>query len=215
MAAILTLAQRKGGAGKTTLAIHLAVGWRRAGRRVAMIDVDPQGSLAQWAELRRAALEKPEEGFSVTAVSGWRLVRELDRARREADFVIVDSPPHAELDSRAAIRAADLVVVPVQPSPLDAWATRATLEAARAEKRPTLLVLNRVVPRARLTQEIAAELAAGVARLATASLGSRTAFAASIAAGTGVEDHEPGSAAAGEIIHLRAEIEAILAERRD
>ena len=59
MAAILTLAQRKGGAGKTTLAIHLAVGWRRAGRRVAMIDVDPQGSLAQWAELRRAALESP------------------------------------------------------------------------------------------------------------------------------------------------------------
>jgi chromosome partitioning protein len=215
MAAILTLAQRKGGAGKTTLAIHLAIGWLRAGRRVAMIDVDPQGSLAQWAALRGSATGPAGDGLSVTAVSGWRLVRELDRAKREADFVIVDSPPHAELDSRAAIRAADLVVVPVQPSPLDAWATRATLEVARAEKRPTLLVLNRVAPRARLVQDIAAELAGGGARLATSTLGNRTAFAASIAAGAGVEEHEPAGAAAGEMIHLRAEIEAILAARRD
>jgi chromosome partitioning protein len=215
MAAILTLAQRKGGAGKTTLAIHLATGWRRAGRRVAMIDVDPQGSLAQWAALRRSITQTPEDGFSVAAVSGWRLVRELDRAKREADFVIVDSPPHAELDSRAAIRAADLVVVPVQPSPLDVWATRATLELARAEKRPAILVLNRVLPRARLLHEVTAQLADGTARLASATLGNRTAFATSISAGKGVEDYEPSGAAAGEMITLRAEIEAILAARHD
>jgi chromosome partitioning protein len=213
MASILTLAQRKGGAGKTSLAIHLAVGWARAGRRVAMLDVDPQASLGRWAALRRQMRGAAADGVTVAAVAGWKLGLEIERARREADLVILDSPPHAELDARAAIRAADLVVVPVQPSPLDAWATQATLDAARGEKRPALLVLNRVAPRTRLTQEIAAELAGGPVRVAETTLGNRIAFAASIAAGEGVEEHEPGGAAADEIARLRAEIEAILTAR--
>jgi chromosome partitioning protein len=213
MASILALAQRKGGAGKTSLAIHLAIGWFRSGRRVAMLDVDPQGSLARWAELRRATRGGDEPGFSVAAVSGWKLGIELERLRRDADFVILDTAPHAELDARSAIRAADLVLVPVQPSPLDAWATQATLDAARAEKRRALLVLNRVVARARLTQDIAASLAQGPVAVAAATLGNRTAFAASIAAGEGVEEHEPDGTAAAEIAQLRAEIEAAHAAR--
>lgn len=213
MAIILTLAQRKGGAGKTSLAIHLGVGWSLAGRRVAMFDVDPQGSLAAWAALRRGRADGAQDRLSVAAVSGWKLGLELDRARRDADIVILDSPPHAELDAKAAIRAADLVLVPVQPSPLDAWATGATLDVARAEKRSALVVMNRVVARARLTQEIAAKLADGTVRIADAALGNRTAFAASIAAGEGVEEYEPAGAAAGEIQALRAEIETILKPR--
>lgn len=213
MASILALAQRKGGAGKTSLAIHLAIGWLRAGKRIAMLDVDPQGSLARWAALRRETKGGAEPGFSVAAVPGWKLALELDRLRRDVDFVILDTPPHAELDARAAIRAADLVLVPVQPSPLDAWATQATLEVASAEKRRALLVLNRVVARARLTQDIAASLAEGAVAVAATTLGNRTAFAASIAAGEGVEEHEPDGAAATEMAQLRAEIEAALAAR--
>jgi chromosome partitioning protein len=205
MAAIITFAQRKGGAGKTTLAAHLAAGWALAGRRVSAVDVDPQGSLARWGELRAALAGAA--ALPVAKVSGWRLALELERLRREAEIVVVDSPPHAELDARAAIRAADLVVIPVQPSPMDLWATQATVEMARAERRRALLVLNRIAPRTRLAQEIAAALGAGDVRLAATTLGNRTAFASSLAGGSSVEEEEPGGAAAGEALHLRAEIE--------
>lgn len=208
MASIITFAQRKGGAGKTTLAAHLAAGWALAGRRVAAVDVDPQGSLARWGELR--AVVPGAATLSVAKVSGWRLSLELERLRREAEIVVVDSPPHAELDARAAIRAADLVVIPVQPSPMDLWATQATVEMARAERRRALLVLNRIAPRTRLAQEIAAALGAGDVRLAATTLGNRTAFASSLAGGSSVEEEEPGGAAAGEALHLRAEIEEML-----
>jgi chromosome partitioning protein len=210
MASIITLAQRKGGAGKTTLAAHLAAGWAVSGRRVAVLDVDPQRSLSQWVEIRRQAQGGGDVGFTAIAVSGWKLGLELDRLRRDHDVILIDSPPHAEMDSRAAIRAADLVVVPVQPSPMDLWATQATLDVARAENRPALLVLNRVAPRARLTQEIAARLSEGGVRLASTTLGNRTAFAASLAAGEGVEAFEPSGAAAGEMIRLRDEIDEAL-----
>jgi chromosome partitioning protein len=208
MAAIITFAQRKGGAGKTTLAAHLAAGWALAGRRVSAVDVDPQGSLARWGELRAALAGAA--ALPVAKVSGWRLALELERLRREAEIVVVDSPPHAELDARAAIRAADLVVIPVQPSPMDLWATQATVEMARAERRRALLVLNRIAPRTRLAQEIAAALGAGDVRLAATTLGNRTAFASSLAGGSSVEEEEPGGAAAGEVLHLRAEIEDML-----
>ena len=208
MAAIITFAQRKGGAGKTTLAAHLAAGWALAGRRVSAVDVDPQGSLARWGELRAALAGAA--ALPVAKVSGWRLALELERLRREAEIVVVDSPPHAELDARAAIRAADLVVIPVQPSPMDLWATQATVEMARVERRRALLVLNRIAPRTRLAQEIAAALGAGDVRLAATTLGNRTAFASSLAGGSSVEEEEPGGAAAGEALHLRAEIEEML-----
>jgi len=210
MTAIIALAQRKGGAGKTTLAAHLAVGWALAGRRVTALDIDPQGSLSRWADLRRGASIVTDAAIDMEALSGWKLGIALARLRGACDLVVLDTPPHAESDARAAIRAADLVVVPVQPSPMDLWATQATLDAARAEKRPVLLVLNRVAPRARLTQDIAAALADTGARLARARLGNRTAYAASIAAGLAVEEYEPGGAAADELRALRMEIETTL-----
>lgn len=213
MTTIITLAQRKGGAGKTTLAAHLAVGWSAAGRRVALLDVDPQGSLSRWAEIRRDAGRSDAPGWHAIAVAGWKLGLELDRLRRDHDLIVIDSPPHAEMDSRAAIRAADLVVIPVQPSPMDLWATQATVEICRAEGRRALLVLNRVAPRTRLTQEIAASLGKGEIRVAATTLGNRTGFAASLAEGAGIEEFEPSGAAAGEIIHLRAEIDELLNSR--
>lgn len=210
MAFVITFAQRKGGGGKTTLAAHLATAWAALGRRVAVIDVDPQHSLTHWIELRRAAREGGEIGFTAMAVSGWKLGLELDRLRRDHDIVVIDSPPHADMDARVAIRASDLVVVPVQPSPLDVWATRATLDLARAENRRALLVLNRVAPRTRLTQEIAASLGQGDIRVARTTLANRTAYAASLAVGAGVGEFEPSGAAAGEITHLLAEIDDML-----
>ena len=204
MARIITIAQQKGGAGKTTLAAHLAVAWSRQGRRVAAIDIDPQRSLTHWGNLR--GKDGRRMGFTLATTAGWRLGIETARLLAEHDVILVDSPPHAEAEARAAIRAAGLVVVPVQPSPMDVWATKPTLDIARAEHRAVLLVLNRVAPRTKLAAEMSGRLDLNGVRLATTTLGNRVAFAASLAVGSGVTESDPGSPAAAEIAALAAEI---------
>jgi chromosome partitioning protein len=201
MGIVITVAQQKGGAGKTTLAAHLAVAWAGEGRRVAVLDIDPQASLSAWGEQRGA-----RDGLSIVKVTGWRTQAEVERQARDNDIVLVDSPPHAETEARIAVRAAALVVVPVQPSPMDVWATRPTLELARAEKVPALVVLNRVPPRARLTEAMLAALGALGAPVAETRIGNRVALAAALLDGSGITEHDPASAAGEEIRALAAEI---------
>jgi chromosome partitioning protein len=205
-AKVLTIAQQKGGVGKTTLAAQLAVVWALQGRRVALFDIDPQGSLAAWAELRRKRLGDAALGFEFAAMSGWRADARVERYARDMEFVIVDSPPHAELEARMALRAATLVVVPLQPSPLDLWSAGTTLKLARDEKRAILAVLNHVPARSSLTAAVAGELARDGVAVATARLGSRVAFAQAMAQGSGVTESAPSSLAAAEIAALAEEI---------
>ncbi len=203
---MFTVAQQKGGAGKTTLVAHLAVFWSRQGHRVALIDIDPQGSLNHWAALRRQRLDDGDIGFTFSQIAGWRLAAEAERLAADHDAVLIDSPPHAETEARIAVRAATLVVVPVQPSPMDLWATRPTLELARAERRPTLLVVNRMPSRARLASDMVAKLTGLGIGVAASALGNRIAFAETMAEGAGVSEVEPNSAAALEIEALGREI---------
>ncbi|MGI9502524.1 MAG: ParA family partition ATPase [Geminicoccaceae bacterium] len=202
---VVLIAQQKGGAGKTTLAIQLAVAWTRAGKNVAMLDVDPQGSLAAWRGLRDRTLGE-DEGPAVEALSGWRVGNRLASTGREADLVLVDSPPHAEADAKTAIRSADLVILPIQPTMLDLWATEATLDLAKAEKTKALLVLNRVPPRSLAADAVAGEIKKKKWPLARTRLGNRQAFAASINEGKGVIETARSSAAGKEIEALAKEI---------
>ncbi len=197
--AVVSIAQQKGGAGKTTLAIQLGIAWLVAGRRVAMLDIDPQASLFTWFNLRRRRVGDDAGGLLVQGLSGWRLGSELGRLRREFDVVIVDTPPHAESDARGAIRAADLALLPCQPNALDVWASKATLELAEAAGTAALLVLNRVPPRSRAAEAVRAEIEGERWPLAAACLGNRQAFAASIGEGRGVAESAPKSAAGEEI----------------
>ncbi|HTZ35140.1 MAG TPA: ParA family partition ATPase [Stellaceae bacterium] len=207
-ARVITIAQQKGGAGKTTLAAQLAIAWALAGRRLALLDIDPQASLAAWAELRRRRLGETL-GFEFAALAGWRAGEWVERRAREAEIVIVDSPPHAELETRIALRAAGLVLVPLQPSPLDLWATAATVRLAREEGRPMLAVLNRVPARSSLVAGTAAELARDGVPLAAARLGSRVAFAQAMARGSGVSETAPAGPAAAEFAALAAELDRL------
>ena len=202
---VVLIAQQKGGAGKTTLAIQLAVAWVRAGKNVAMLDVDPQGSLAAWRGLRDRTLGE-DEGPAVEALSGWRVGNRLASTGRESDLVLVDSPPHAETEAKTAIRAADLVILPIQPTMLDLWATEATLDLAEAEKTKALLVLNRVPPRSLAADAVADEIEKKKWPLARNRLGNRQAFAASINEGKGVIETAHSSAAGKEIDALAKEI---------
>jgi chromosome partitioning protein len=207
-ATILAVAQQKGGAGKTTIAVQLGVWWATQGKRVNLLDVDPQGSMRAWHGLRAEAGDFPQP--SAWDVPGWKLSSEIDRLKRDSDVIIVDTPPHAETDARVAVRVAELILVPVQPSPMDWWATRPTIEMAIKEKTRSLLVLNRLPARGKLGEAIRARIAEADLPLAAASLGNRSAFATSMMEGKGVAETQPKGVAAAEIAALAAEIEAIL-----
>jgi chromosome partitioning protein len=203
-ARVITVAQQKGGAGKTTLAVTLGLTALEFGHRVALVDIDPQGSLTQWSALRQANPDLPR--ILVSTVTGWRAANEISRLSRDHDLIVVDSPPHALTDAKIAMRAAHLVVVPVQPSPLDIWATRPTLDFAEGEHKKPVLVLNRVPQRSPIAGEMAAAVADLGARLAQAKLGNRASFAASMAGGRSVRESAPGTIGAREAAKLTREI---------
>lgn len=208
--AVVSIAQQKGGAGKTTLAVQLGIAWLTAGKRVAMLDIDPQASLSAWFGQRRRRLGDEAGGLVVQGLSGWRLSSELRRLRREFDVILVDSPPHAESDAKTAIREADLALLPCQPHALDVWATQATLEFAKSDGTDAMLVLNRVPARSRAADRVRAGIVAAGWPLAATSLGNRQVFAASIGEGRGVAETAPTSPAGREIAALAAEVEARL-----
>ena len=207
-AKVITIAQQKGGAGKTTLAAQLAVAFAADGKRVAIVDIDPQASLADWHRMRNGA--QARYSLDMSEVAGYRVSTELSRVKDSHDLVVVDSPPHAETEAKLAIRAANLVLVPVQLSPMDIWATGPTVQLARAAGVPVLIVLNRVPPRANIVQIMRGQLAEKELPVAQATIGNRVAFAESMLEGLTVLESDPRSAAAAEIDALKQEIAAQL-----
>jgi chromosome partitioning protein len=204
MALVITVAQQKGGTGKTTLAANIAAALAPS-RRVALLDIDPQRTLTRWHALRMARpIAASTLGFS--DVAGWRLPAELDRLRRTHDLVVIDSPPQVDTDAKLAVRGADIVLIPVQPSPPDVWAAEAMLQLAAGEGRPARLVLNRVPAASRLRDTVRADITARSLPRLRAELGNRTAFALAFAEGLGVVETEPRSPAADEMRALLAEL---------
>lgn len=206
MSSVITVAQQKGGAGKTTIAAHLAVVFNQRGKRVAVIDIDPQGSLATWHKIREERFGEGYTGITFISLSGWRINSEVTRLKRSHDVVIIDSPPHTETEAKTAIRAADLILIPVQPSPTDLWATKATVDLAAKEKIPAYVVFNRVAPSSKLLQTIEAQLPNRLQQ----ALGNRVLFASSIMEGRCVTETAPSSPAAKEVKALASEVLALL-----
>lgn len=206
---VLTIAQQKGGAGKTTLVAHLAVAFRQLGQTVATVDIDPQRSLSRWHEVR-AGDGAPDAAIHHSQITGWRTDAEVAKLARRHDLVLIDSPPHAKTEARIAVRAANLVLVPVQPSPMDVWATQPTLDLARAEKRPVLVVLNRVPARARLADALIARMSELGAEVAEAHIGNRIGLAAALMEGRSVLETDRRGRAATEMRALAKEILARL-----
>ena len=158
---IITVAQQKGGSGKTTLVANLAVAFQQRGLNVALLDTDPQGSLGRWFMTRVERLADP--GMEFSTASAWGVGYETGKLAGTFDIVLVDTPPKADSDLRPAMRAAAHVLVPVATSHVDLWATESVLDLARREDRPVTVILNRTRKGTRLdadVQERAGELSA-------------------------------------------------------
>ncbi|MEM9435233.1 MAG: ParA family protein, partial [Pseudomonadota bacterium] len=125
---VVTIAQQKGGSGKTTFAANLAVAARLRGLSVALIDSDTQGSLGRWFMTRLEANGAPDLEFSTA--SAWGIAYECGKLKETHDLVVVDTPPKIDADLRPALRASDLIVLPVSASQVDVWATEGVIELA-------------------------------------------------------------------------------------
>ena len=207
MAFVIAIAQRKGGAGKSTVAANLATALAEAGHRVGLLDIDPQRSLARWDQQR--GVSKKAHTLHFEAPTGWRLGATLERLKREQDFVLLDTAPHDDTDAKLAIRGADLVLVPLQPSAADLWSMDATLDLAKQEKRPFRLLLNRAPASGKLRDDIEGQIRGRNLPMLDAVLGNRTAFAQAFMAGLGVVEAAPRGPAAAEVRNLAAALEAI------
>jgi chromosome partitioning protein len=206
---IVALLNQKGGVGKTTLALHLAGAWARQGCRVTVIDADPQGSALDWSEQR--AKEGSPRLFGVLGLARDTLHREAPEIARGVDHVVIDGPPRIAGLMRSALLAADLVLVPAQPSPFDGWASGEMLNLIREARifRPELVarfVLNRCAARSIIARETGDALAEHDPPVLAARIGQRVAFADAARTGQLVFEVETGTAAAREITALAAEI---------
>jgi chromosome partitioning protein len=206
---IVALLNQKGGVGKTTLALHLAGAWARQGRRVTVIDADPQGSALDWSVQR--AKEGGPRLFGVLGLARDTLHREAPEIARGVDHVVIDGPPRIAGLMRSALLAADVVLVPAQPSPFDGWASGEMLNLIREARifRPELVarfVLNRCAARTIIARETGDALAEHDPPVLAARIGQRVAFADAARTGRLVFEVDSGVAASNEITALGTEI---------
>jgi len=211
---VITIAARKGGVGKTTLATHLSVLASRPEQPALLIDTDPQKSLAWWWKLRETDTPSLIECDA-------RELREIVPAARmdRFEYVLIDTPPHAETSISDAMRVADLVLVPTRPGPFDLAAVASTLDLAHRLGKPALAVLNHTPPRTTFftepsivteAREVLTRMGATVAETAIAQ---RVSLSHAIIGGSTVNEYEPSGKAASEIKTLWHEIETRLGEQ--
>ncbi|MGC8509039.1 MAG: AAA family ATPase [Thiomonas sp.] len=191
----IALFSQKGGCGKTTITAHLAVAAELSGLRVAVLDLDPQGSMLAWHRTRGAT--RPPV---VVSVPDGQLDHALDGARHDGfDWVLMDSPPSVSPLTAKIVRAADLVLVPVRPSPIDVSTIPATMQLVGSKA--SAFVLSACPLRAPEVEETRSMLER-MGRPVFGPITDRRAFFRAMTAGQSVNEFEPGGAAASEILAL-------------
>ncbi len=194
---VIVFASQKGGSGKTTLSGHIAVEAGRAGAGpVALIDTDPQGSLAKWWNVR----QDPQPAFIQSVFSN--LFQDLDRARDEGfRLVVIDTPPAVTRAISEVVGFADLVVAPTRPSPHDLRAVGPTVDIAQTRNKPLVFVVNGATPKSRITSEAAIALSQH-GTVAPTVIHHRVDFAASMIDGRTVMEIDPYCKSAQEVSEL-------------
>lgn len=194
---IIAIISQKGGAGKTTIAIHLAVAAEQSGKTAVIIDLDPQASATSWKDSRQG--DTP----AVVSAQAARLFAVLEAAKMGgAEICIIDTAPHSESAALSAARAADLILIPCRPSILDLRAISNTIDIAKISGKSVAVVLNSVSNRGSLAEEAAAAIAVYEVDIAPAKIGQRAAFMHALTNGLTAQEYEPTGKGSNEVQQL-------------
>ena len=180
MGKVIAFSNQKGGSGKSTLSANLSVLWSNSGYKVAVIDADAQKSLSYWLEARKSYYGEDDIGITQLNFDIRNLIDEIKAIKRKYDFIIIDSPPSITFETMQVVKASDRVFVPVQPSPVDLMATLPFLKIAKQERKNPIIILNRVMPRAKLTDAMILRLRYAGAKNARSRLSSKVLFCRNI-----------------------------------
>lgn len=193
---VIVLASQKGGAGKTTLCGHLGVQAALTGSKVALVDTDPQGSLAEWWNVR----ESENPAFATASIQS--LASDIEQLRKEGfDYVFIDTPPAVTATIKAVVDLADLVIIPTRPSPHDLRAVGKTVDIVNECSRRMVFVVNGAANRARITAEAAIALSQHGAVSPTV-IYQRTDFASSMIDGRTAQEIDPQGKSSNEVAYL-------------
>jgi len=205
---ITAVVNQKGGAGKTTIALNLAAALAAEGKKVLLIDADPQQTAQDWAAVRQTA-----PPFQVMGLSKPILHRDLPKMAKDYDEIMIDGAPRNYEVARSAIAAADLVLIPVQPSGADFWASRETVELVKEahsfkETQKAAFVVSRKIGRTVMAKSIRDALAGFDLPILKAGTSQRVAYAEALTAGMTVIELQPYGEAALEIRRILKELRA-------
>ena len=206
MGKVISFANQKGGSGKTTISANIAVLLSNSKYKVAIIDADNQRSLSNWYDLRKDYYGEDDTGMDLFLYEASTFQNTLKDLKKRFDFVIIDSPPSITIDSINIVRNSNYVFIPVQPTPLDIVATIPFVDIVKRERKDSTIVLNRVLPRARLTEAMILRLRYSGTKIARSKISSRIIFAETFNVGRGVIDISITSQSSKEIINLGNEI---------
>ena len=193
----VAIISQKGGVGKTTLALHLAVAAERDGKSTVIIDLDPQASAATWKDLRsdETPVVQPAQVSRLSIILA-------EASKHGAKLAVIDTSPNSESASLTAARAADLVLIPCRPHLLDLKAIGSSIELARLAQRPFAVVVNAVPPRGGLGTEAEAAIATYDAPVAPVFLSMRAAYYHCLVGGQVAQEYEPLGKAGEEAFAL-------------
>lgn len=203
---MISILNQKGGVGKTTLAIHISHALVLKGFKVLLVDGDPQGSARDWAAARDA-----EPLFPVVGLDRPTIHRDLPALMQDFDHAVIDGPPRVSDLARSAIIAADLVVVPIQPSPYDVWAADEIIKLIQEasvfkEKLKSVFVINRRIAKTAIGRDVVEALEQYPIPVLKTSISQRVAFAESAATGSTVLETDRTGPAAKEVMALVNEL---------